>query len=92
MYISSDRRVSNAIGVVAAPAPRVQVSPETPDAFYRALGMALASGISTGFWIAVLTVTLPAIGIIPTTAALALTGVGIAATICATLAALSYGH
>ena len=50
---------------------------EAHQSYYRMLGMALASSVSAGFWVAVLAVVLPALDIAPTESALFLTALGI---------------
>jgi hypothetical protein len=62
---------------------------KTSNVFYRALGMALASSVSAVFWVAILTVILPAWNVMPSTQSLVLTGVGIAFVVSAALLALA---
>lgn len=89
MHASSDQLIL--IPAVAAPAAVLgfdQTPSGDPDAFYRRLGLAVTAGISASFWMTVLAMALPAIGIVPSMLAIGLTGAAIAATVCATLVAL----
>ncbi len=62
------------------------------DGTYRVLGIALASAVSAGFWVAVLAFLLPGIGIVLAAPALILAGLAIASFVPAVLFFLTGGH
>lgn len=76
---------TSAATVIAATAD----NPDVGTAHDRLLGLVLSAGISAGFWVAVLALGLPYVGITPNTAALVATGASIASVVTTTLIALN---
>lgn len=62
--------------------------PPADDRHSRLLGVMLAAGVSAAFWMAVVAVALPTISVFPTAMTLALTGMGIASFVSASLFAI----